>query len=67
MRTCLDYVWVRLGIVVGHGSVSYLSFHDGVVIGNSKLLSVILPTSLVAISDYAFEYCSALLTVTIPT
>jgi hypothetical protein len=55
-------------MVVGHGSVSYFSFHDGVVvIENSQLVSVILPTSLVAITHSAFYYCSALQNMTIPT
>ena len=35
--------------------------------GNSKLTSVSLPTSLVAISDGAFSQCNALQTITIPT
>ena len=36
------------------------------MLGNSKLVSVILPTSLVEISQGAFEYCN-LKTLTIPT
>ena len=34
---------------------------------NSALVSLTLPTSLVAISDYACNGCSSLSTVTIPT
>jgi len=34
---------------------------------NSDLVSVVLPTSLVAISSYAFYGCSALQTIIIPT
>jgi hypothetical protein len=34
---------------------------------NEALTSLSLPTSLVTISDYAFQYCYALSTVIIPT
>jgi hypothetical protein len=37
------------------------------VVDNFKLVSVVLSTSLVVISDGAFYYCSALQTITIPT
>jgi hypothetical protein len=42
-------------------------FYGRAVTGNYKLVSVVLPTSLVAISDHAFERCTALSTITIPT
>ena len=42
-------------------------FYGPAVIDNSKLVSVVLPTSLVAISNNAFQYCSALPTIIIPT
>ena len=38
-----------------------------VIIANYDLVSVVLPTSLVAISSYAFFYCTALQTIIIPT
>ena len=38
-----------------------------VVIANYDLVSVVLPTSLVVISSYAFYYCTALQTIIIPT
>ena len=37
------------------------------LLGNHALTSVSLPTSLVIISDYVFQACSALPTVIIPT
>ena len=37
------------------------------LIDNSKLVSAVLPTSLVVISNGAFLYCFALSTITIPT
>jgi hypothetical protein len=38
-----------------------------VVVVNSDLVSVVLPTSLVVISSYAFYFCTALQTIIIPT
>ncbi len=38
-----------------------------IVLDNYDLVSVVLPTSLVAISNYAFYDCYALKTIIIPT
>jgi hypothetical protein len=46
---------------------SFLLYSLFCFVDNSNLVSVVLPTSLVAIPDYAFAACSALPTITIPT
>jgi len=45
---------------------SLLLLYDS-LLANQKLNSLSLPTSLVTIPSYAFQYCSALPTVIIPT
>jgi hypothetical protein len=49
------------------GSIGFYIVHFFVGIDNYALKSVVLPTSLVAISDSAFSNCLALLTAMIPT
>ena len=42
-------------------------FNGRAVVDNSKLVGVVLPTSLVKISNSAFKRCNSLPTITIPT
>ena len=62
----LIWLWGRCMQVLCRIIIIYISYDD-VVIDNYNLVSVFLPTSLVAILYGAFQYCYALQTITIPT
>ena len=59
---CWLYVCIKFRSLISFSFYSSFCFVD-----NYNLVSVVVPTSLVAISDAAFSYCSALLTIIIPT
>ena len=68
--------WVRLGcavlgynlsIIAQVADFSSLLLLYNSLLANEKLTSLSLPTSLVTISSYAFEYCSSLTSLSLPT